>query len=51
MKKFKTVPIVFIGSDPTYFMDKYLIGNKYFVVRGEPEITLLDFCQVWKKID
>lgn len=48
-KQFRNVPIVFLGSDPGYFLEKYLIRKNYFVVRGEPEYTLLDLCQTLQK--
>lgn len=41
-KKRRGVSIVFLGSDPGYYLEKYLIRENYFVVRGEPEETLLE---------
>lgn len=41
-KRKRNVPIVFLGSDPNYFLEKYLIKKNYFVIRGEPEKTLLE---------
>jgi radical SAM superfamily enzyme YgiQ (UPF0313 family) len=32
--------VIFIGPAPTYYPEKYLITDKSFVIRGEPEITL-----------
>jgi radical SAM superfamily enzyme YgiQ (UPF0313 family) len=39
------VPIVFMGSDPTYRPEIYLQRKNHFVVRGEPEHTLADLFQ------
>ena len=36
----RDIPIVFLGSDPTYFPEIYLTSSNRFVVRGEPEISL-----------
>lgn len=36
-------PIVFMGTDPTHNPDQYLTARNRFVVRGEPEYTVLDF--------
>ncbi|MFH0956331.1 MAG: radical SAM protein [Candidatus Aenigmatarchaeota archaeon] len=33
---------VFMGSGPSAYPNRYLRGSNYFVVRGEPEYTLLD---------
>jgi len=49
LKRKKRVPIVFLGSDPSCFSDKYLKKEGYFVIRGEPEYTLLRLCQALKK--
>ncbi len=40
--KGKNTPIIFMGTDPTYYPGKYLLSPNRFVVRGEPEYTLLD---------
>ena len=37
--------IIFLGPDPTYYPEKYLLFDKFFVVRGEPELTLLELVQ------
>jgi len=34
--------IVFIGPDPTYKPEFYLKNPRFYAVRGEPELTLLD---------
>jgi len=39
------VPIVFIGSDPSYRPGTYLQRKNHFVVRGEPEHTIADLFQ------
>ncbi|HHT9125789.1 MAG TPA: B12-binding domain-containing radical SAM protein [Candidatus Brocadiia bacterium] len=38
----RDIPIIFIGSDPTYYPEKYLLSPNRFVIRGEPEYSLLD---------
>lgn len=38
----KDIPIIFMGSDPTYCPEKYLLSPNRFVIRGEPEYSLLD---------
>ena len=38
----KDIPIIFMGSDPTYCPENYLLSPNRFVVRGEPEYSLLD---------
>jgi radical SAM superfamily enzyme YgiQ (UPF0313 family) len=38
----KDIPIIFMGSDPTHCPEKYLLSPNRFVVRGEPEHSLLD---------
>lgn len=35
-------PIIYLGSDPTYYPEKYLKSANRLVVRGEPEYTLLE---------
>ncbi|OGI12542.1 hypothetical protein A3K64_01395 [Candidatus Micrarchaeota archaeon RBG_16_36_9] len=37
--------IVFMGPEPTRVPERYLIDEKSFVVRGEPEYTILDLFQ------
>ena len=48
-KKFKDKPIIFIGSDPTIYPKKYCNKKNRFVIRGEPEETILDLCNELKK--
>lgn len=36
------IPIVFMGTDPTYDPQAYLTSSNSFVVRGEPEYTILE---------
>lgn len=51
-KILKLVPnakIVFMGSDPTYKPENYVKSKSNFVVRGEPEYTLLDFVNYLQK--
>ncbi|MGR3310285.1 MAG: B12-binding domain-containing radical SAM protein [Candidatus Brocadiales bacterium] len=36
------IPIIFMGSDPTYCPENYLLSPNRFVIRGEPEYSLLD---------
>ncbi len=48
-KKGKDTCIVFIGSDPTYKPENYLLSENRFVIRGEPEYGLLDFVQKYSK--
>lgn len=45
----RNIPIIFLGSDPNYYLDKYLAGKNYFVVRGEPEYSLLELIQALDK--
>ncbi|MFC2174157.1 B12-binding domain-containing radical SAM protein [Acidobacteriota bacterium] len=40
------VPVVFFGPSPTWEPEAYLIDEKCFVIRGEPEETLSEF-SVW----
>lgn len=44
-KKNRKKPIIFLGPDPTYYPKKYLLFDNFFVVRGEPELTLLELVE------
>lgn len=47
IKKVKgNIPIVFMGSDPSYNPEIYLLSDNHFVVRGEPELTMIQFCNL-----
>lgn len=37
------VPIVFLGPAPTQFPEKFLADKNVYVIRGEPELTSLEF--------
>lgn len=37
-----STPIIFMGPGPTYFKEKVLVDEGIFVVRGEPEETLME---------
>ncbi len=39
------IPVIFMGPAPTYFPEKFLADENCFVVRGEPEFTLLELLQ------
>ncbi len=41
-RKYPESKIIFIGPDPTYKPEFYLKNKNWFVVRGEPELTLLN---------
>ncbi|MFH1593040.1 MAG: radical SAM protein [Candidatus Woesearchaeota archaeon] len=41
--------IIFIGPDPTWSPKKYLLKENWFVVRGEPDFSLLDLLKNIKK--
>lgn len=41
-EKLKNVKVVFMGPYPTWKPELFLINDDYFVVRGEPEETLVD---------
>ncbi len=36
------VPVIFCGPAPTYCVDDFLLDNRTFVVRGEPDYTIRD---------
>ena len=36
------IPVIFQGPGPTHFVDKFLTDEQAFVIRGEPEYSLLD---------
>ncbi len=40
------IPIIFIGSDPSYKPEIYLLSENRFVIRGEPELAMLELCNV-----
>jgi radical SAM superfamily enzyme YgiQ (UPF0313 family) len=44
-EKFKDKPIIFLGTDSTYSPEKYCTQKNRFVVRGEPEETILELCK------
>jgi len=41
--------IIFMGPSPTYAAHEYLVDEKTFVIRGEPEITLLELSRLLHK--
>src|SRR3989344_1491858 len=41
-KRFGKKWIIFLGNDPVYFLDKYLISENHIIIRGEPEETIVD---------
>lgn len=41
----KDVPYIFAGPDPTYDPTGYLTNEESYVIRGEPELTLLKLVQ------
>ncbi len=45
----KNALIVFTGPAPTYFIEEFLKTDRTFVIRGEPEFTLLEFAQAMGK--
>ncbi|PJE70159.1 hypothetical protein COU97_01185 [Candidatus Shapirobacteria bacterium CG10_big_fil_rev_8_21_14_0_10_48_15] len=45
----RNVPVIFLGSDPNYYSDKYLTRKNYFLVRAEPEYSLLELVQKLSK--
>jgi len=47
-KKYPEKPIIFIGPDPTYKPEFYLKKENRFIVRGEPEYTLLELVKAIK---
>ncbi|MBM3233803.1 radical SAM protein [Candidatus Pacearchaeota archaeon] len=47
-EKWQNKPIVFIGADPTIYPEKYCNNNR-FIVRGEPEETLLALCREFSR--
>lgn len=45
----KEKPVIFLGPDPTYYPEKYLKTENFLVVRGEPELTLLELIRKLKE--
>lgn len=41
-KRFGKKWIIFLGNDPVWFIDKYLISDNHIVIRGEPEETIVE---------
>ena len=41
----KGLKIIFIGSDPSYRPENYLLSGDFYVVRGEPEYSLLELIE------
>ena len=41
--------IIFLGNDPVWFIDKYLIANNHIILRGEPEETILELVRELSK--
>jgi anaerobic magnesium-protoporphyrin IX monomethyl ester cyclase len=39
------IPIIYLGPDPTFYPEKYLLSANRYVIRGEPEYGLLDLLQ------
>lgn len=33
--------IIFLGNDPVWFIDKYLVSDNHIIIRGEPEETIV----------
>lgn len=44
-------PIVFMGPYPTWTPESYLLDEGYYVVRGEPEYSLLELLEVLERDD
>ncbi|SNQ60929.1 B12-binding domain-containing radical SAM protein [Candidatus Methanoperedens nitratireducens] len=40
-----TIPIIFMGPAPTFFIDEFLPDESTYIVRGEPEYTTLELIQ------
>jgi len=45
------VPVIFMGSDPTCFPENYVVDKNYYVIRGEPELTLLRLLSEIEKVE
>lgn len=48
-KRFGNKWIVFLGNDPSCFIEKYLISDNHIVLRGEPEETIVELANELKK--
>lgn len=44
-KEKPTVPIIFMGPGPTFFLKKCLVDDNVYVVRGEPDITVCELVE------
>lgn len=40
-----SVPIILLGPGPTYFISRCLVDSNVFIVRGEPELTVVDLIE------
>lgn len=45
----KSTPVIMMGPGPTYYMHRALYDNNTYLVRGEPELTLLELMDCLKK--
>ncbi|KKR25903.1 MAG: Mg-protoporphyrin monomethylester cyclase, partial [Microgenomates group bacterium GW2011_GWC1_39_7b] len=41
--------MIFLGNDPVFFSDKYLISQNHILIRGEPEETIVDLLKELEK--
>lgn len=41
--------VIFLGNDPVWFLDKYLISKNHIIIRGEPEETIVDILKELEK--
>ncbi|MDE6447452.1 MAG: B12-binding domain-containing radical SAM protein [Muribaculaceae bacterium] len=41
----RTTPVILMGPAPTYYMHRALYDNNTYLVRGEPELTLLELME------
>lgn len=50
-KKFGPKWIIFLGNDPVWFINKYLIADNHLIIRGEPEETMVELIKELNKKD
>lgn len=48
-KRFGEKWIIFLGNDPVWFINKYLISENHIIIRGEPEETIVDLIKELEK--
>jgi len=48
-KRFGKKWIIFLGNDPVWFIDKYLLADNHIVIRGEPEETVVELMKELRK--